>query len=186
MVVERTGVGTRPSIPVPKRPIPSNPMSRPSRNYITRRNRQRQWAKEQSLLNSGGKYPGKSLNQIEQKLTLEAIDRDGHSWLARFEQKRFSGWRLVRAQPPLDFLRFCGPKDCKAALLNRGFTFRWLGVPPKSRKTEYPNLPLGNGQAVRPAPHPSAAAVVPPASEHPEQMHGTARPLMAESCTASA
>lgn len=106
------------------------------RNYIARRNRSRQHQKESALWNSNGVYLGKPWDQVSRKLSLEAWAEDGRTFMARYGYRRCSGWKLIRSDPELDFLRFCGLKDCSAALKNRHLSFRWLGVQPQSTSPE--------------------------------------------------
>lgn len=85
---------------------------------------------------SGGRSIGRSLDCPSKRMTLEVVAPDGRCYLARYEQRQFSGWRLIRCDRELDFLRCCRPQDCAPALRNRGMTFRWLGVPSRQMDAE--------------------------------------------------
>lgn len=62
---------------------------------------------------------------IEGRRTLEATDGTGY-FRAKYAKISGRGWRVVEADPALEFLRYCGkPEDARQALSKRGFTFRW-------------------------------------------------------------
>lgn len=93
-----------------------------SRRRISRQNRARQAARENRLFATNGTYP-----QIPKRLTLQAVSPDNHTFLARYQFQPPSGWKILRCDKELDFLRACGqPQDARTALTRRGFSFSWL------------------------------------------------------------
>lgn len=99
-------------------------MSRPSRNAVTRANRRRQHQREWTAMQTNGEGLPAFANPIVEKVTLE-VHSDTQTYLARYGKTRLGRWKLLRCDPFLNFLRWCGRKDAPIALKNRGLTYQF-------------------------------------------------------------
>ncbi len=95
------------------------------RAAVTRANRRRQWAKERVMFQTNGHGLPKFANPIVAEVTLEVRSLE-HTYLARYGKTRLGKWKLLRCDPEVEFLRYCGRQDARVALQKRGLAFKWL------------------------------------------------------------
>jgi hypothetical protein len=155
-------------------------MSRNRRDNITRRNRQKQWAKEQLMWRTNGRQmrPGFLPNGVGKRLKLFASRAgDPVVYYAAYRKTQAGAWKIYYTDPQVQFLRFCGPKDAPTALKKRGFDWAWNRRPSRSSEGT-PNPTAGPGASPQSVSTPWTDRPGPPAHADP-QLQPAAFPVFA-------
>ena len=103
-------------------------MSRRSlRRQVSRMRRARQWRAERKLYESEGKTVGRLTYQAKEIVRLEARNRWGRVFVAKYEKSATGEkWKLASCDEAIEFLRYFGkPEDARKAMEKRGLTWKW-------------------------------------------------------------